>query len=505
MQTETFDVLIIGAGVSGIGMACALKTQCPRKTFAILERRERLGGTWDLFRFPGVRSDSDMHSYAYSFRPWRNFKLLGDGDSIRHYLADTAQAAGVDRHIRYGIRIREAHWSSAEQSWTLMAHEDAQPRTYRCRFLVMATGYYDQDEGYSPAIPGLERFGGQVVHPQHWPAQLDHAGKRVVVIGSGATAVTLVPALARTAARVTMLQRSPGYLLSLPSDDTLARLLCRVLPSRWAFALARRLSIAMANGVYRSARRWPGAMRRLLLGRVRAQLPDGAGMRDFEPRYEPWDQRLCVVADGDLFKQVRAGRAEVITGEIAGFGTDRVRLASGREVEADLVVTATGLKLQTFGGITVRVDGTPYRPGDHLFYKGVLLEGLPNLAWIVGYINASWTLKAEMASSYVCRLLRHMDAHGMGMAAAHDREDCRLDQNIMSALKAGYVQRAGSAIPRQGSKDPWRVTHDQRVDRRLLMDAPIEDGILVLSERCGTQYQGKTPSPASSLATATTP
>lgn len=486
MQPESFDVLVVGAGVSGIGMGCALAARRPDKTFAILERRERLGGTWDLFRFPGVRSDSDMRSYAFSFRPWRSFTALADGESIRRYLAETAQASGIDRRIRYGIRVREAHWSSDDQRWTLTVLDDGQrERAFRCRFLVLGTGYYDHDAGHSPPMPGLDRFRGQVVHPQHWPERLDHAGKRVVVIGSGATAVTLVPALARTAAHVTMLQRSPSYLLSLPSDDAVARVLCRLMPARWAFALARRASIATGNAIYRAARRWPGAMRRLLLHRVRAELRGAAPLSDFEPGYRPWDQRLCIVADGDLFTQLRAGRVEVVTGEIAGFETDRVRLTSGREIAADLVVTATGLTLQAFGGIAVRVDGAPYRPGDHLFYKGVLLEGLPNLAWIVGYVNASWTLKVELASTYVCRLLEHMDAQGMGMVVPHDREDCRLDGNIMSALTAGYVQRAGREIPRQGRRDPWRVTHDQRIDRRLLLEAPVADGCLRFTRRCG--------------------
>ena len=480
MTIEVFDVLIIGAGVSGIGMACALRRECPGKRFAILERRAALGGTWDLFRFPGVRSDSDMHSYAYAARPWDAFKTLGDAASIRAYLADTAREAGVDSAIRYGVRVREASWSSAEQLWTLRAEvgDPGAAEALQCRFLVLGTGYYDHDRGHEPAFPGIERFAGAVVHPQHWPEGLGYAGKRVVVIGSGATAVTLVPAMAREAAQVTMLQRSPGYLFSVPSQDRLTQALAALLPRRWAFAAGRWVAITVAELLYRASRRWPGRMRRMLLAGVRSRLGGAAPMTDFEPRYGPWEQRLCIVSDGDLFERIRAGRAAVVTGEIEGFDAGGVRLRDGRTLAADIVVTATGLVLQSFGGIAVSVDGRPYDPGSHMMYKGVLLEDLPNLAWIVGYINASWTLKVDLAASYVCRLLRHLDAHGLAVAVAHDRDDCRQAENIMSALQAGYVKRAAGAIPLQGSRAPWRVTHDFRQDRRALIDETVADGVL---------------------------
>lgn len=492
MKSNIFDVLIIGTGVSGIGMACTLKTRCPNKTFAILEGRARLGGTWDLFRFPGVRSDSDMHSYAYGFRRWRSFKVLGDGASIRNYLTETVREFGIEPHISYGVKVSTAEWSSTTQLWTLRttASSGQQAREYRCRFLVMGTGYYDYAAGHCPPIPGLEQFAGLVVHPQQWPENLDYRDKRVIVIGSGATAITLAPAMAQSAACVTMLQRSPSYLLTLPTHDRLVQLLCRMMPKAWAFAIARRLSIAIGNYLYRRSRRRPEQMRKFFLEGVRRQLKGAADMRDFEPRYRPWDQRLCIVSDGDLFERIRAGKVQIVTDEIERVEADRVRLKSGRSIEADIVVTATGLNLKALGDIGVRVDGQPYQVHDHMMYKGVLFEGLPNLAWIVGYVNASWTIKADMVATYICNLLKHMDAKGHGVAIAQDREGCCLDSNIMSVLDAGYVKRSWSNIPRQGRKAPWHVTHNQRVDRRLLVDDPIEDGILSF-ERAGSSAQSE--------------
>lgn len=488
MQSTVFDVIIIGAGVSGIGMACTLKTRCPNKTFAILEQRQSLGGTWDLFRFPGVRSDSDMHSYAYPFRPWRSFKVLGDGASIRNYLTETAREFGIEPHISYGIEVDKASWSSTTQQWTLRTatRSGQQPQEYRCRFLVMGTGYFDTAAGHRPSIPGLEQFAGPLVHPQQWPENLDYRDKRVIVIGSGATAITLVPAMAQSAARVTMLQRSPSYLLTLPTHDPLVRLLCCVMPKAWAFAVGRHLSITVGNFIYHASRRWPERTRKFFLEGVRRQLKGAADMRDFEPRYGPWDQRLCIVSDGDLFERIRAGKVQVVTDEIERVEVDHVRLKSGRRIEADIVVTATGLNLKALGGIDVRVDGQAYQVCEHMLYKGVLFESLPNLAWIMGYINASWTIKADMAATYICNLLKHMDLNGHTVAVAHDREGCRLDDNIMSALDAGYVKRSGSNIPRQGSKAPWRVTHNQRIDRGVLLEEPIEDGILSFQHAGGS-------------------
>ena len=481
MQIEELDVLIIGAGVSGIGMACRLKAECPDKRFAILERRQRIGGTWDLFRYPGVRSDSDMFTYAYRFRPWHDSKVLAAGDTIRGYLADTARAYGVDRHIRHGLKIQRADWSSAQQRWTVTAvTEPGGPsHSWRCRQLVLGTGYYNYDAGYLPDLPGIENYTGTRVHPQQWPEGLDCRGRRVVVVGSGATAVTLVPALAEAGARVTMLQRSPTYMVSLPSRDKLGEWLGRLLPSRWAAGLARKRYELVSRALFQACRRWPQRMRALLLGQVRRHLGGSADMRHFTPSYRPWDQRLCVVPDADLFRAVRSGQAEVVTDHIAGFDGTTLRLASGRLLQADVLVTATGLDVQVLGGMQVFVDGQAYGPQRHMLYKGVLFEDLPNFAWIVGYTNASWTLKADLAFDYLCRLYKHMDQRGLAVATPHDGRGCRLDgESIFGGLSSGYVVRAAERMPRQGREQPWRVTHHFPTDRRMLQDEPIDDGVL---------------------------
>ncbi len=479
--SQEFDVLIVGAGVSGIGMACALKTECPHKRFAILERRERIGGTWDLFRYPGVRSDSDMFTYGYKRRPWLGFKVLADGTSIRNYLVDTARESSVDSHVQYGLKITRVDWSSVEQRWTVSAVEEVsgEPQTFRCRQLVMSTGYYNYDAGYTPEFPGLERFAGQVVHPQQWPETLDCHGKRVVVVGSGATAMTLVPALAAAGARVTMLQRSPTYVLSLPAHDKMTELLGRVMPKRWAAGLARQRNLLASRWIFQASRRWPRRMRALLLSQVRKALGGTLDMGHFTPSYQPWDQRLCVVPDGDLFNAIRSGNATVVTDHVAGFDNGRVLLASNQALEADILVTATGLDLQVLGGTQVFVDGQAYAMNRHMLYKGVMLEDLPNFAWIVGYTNASWTLKADLATQYLCRLYRHMDANDLGVAVPRDRRGCQVrDETIFGGLSAGYVLRTSDRLPRQGREAPWRVTHHYPTDRRQLLDEPIADGVL---------------------------
>jgi cation diffusion facilitator CzcD-associated flavoprotein CzcO len=486
VQIEELDVLIIGAGVSGIGMACRLKTECPDKSFAILERRQRIGGTWDLFRYPGVRSDSDMFTYAYRFRPWHDSRVLAAGETIRGYLADTAREHGVESHIRYGLRVLHADWSSAQQRWTVTALTEpgGQSRSWRCRQLVLGTGYYNFDAGYLPDFPGIEHYTGTQVHPQQWPEGLDCRGKRVVVIGSGATAVTLLPALAEAGAHVTMLQRSPSYLVSLPSRDALGAVINRVLPAGWAASLARKRYELLGRTLYQASRRWPQRMRALLLALTRRHLRGSADMRHFTPSYQPWDQRLCVVPDADLFKAVRSGQAEVVTDRIAGFDGTKVLLASGASLEADVMVTATGLDIQLFGGLQVFVDGQAYAPQRHMLYKGVLFEDLPNFAWIVGYTNASWTLKADLAFDYLCRLYQHMDARGLAVATPHDTLGNRLDgESIFGGLSSGYVQRATGRMPRQGREQPWRVTHHFPTDRRLLQDEPVDDGVLRFEPR----------------------
>ena len=481
MQTEILDVLIVGAGVSGIGMACTLKTQCPGKTFAILERRQQLGGTWDLFRYPGVRSDSDMLTYGYQFRPWNDFKILADGASILHYLQDTARAQGIEGAIQYGLKITRADWSQSTQLWQVDAVQEGggEQRNFRCRQLAMCTGYFNYDAGHTPEFPGIEQFAGTVVHPQHWPQTLDYGGKRVVVVGSGATAVTLVPALAETAAHVTMLQRSPGYVMSLPTTDAVTKILSRIMPVHWAFAFARRRNIVVARWIYAAARKWPHKVRKFLLAQAQKQLRGSTDMVHFTPAYMPWDQRLCIVPNADLFAAIRNGKASVATDQIAGFTGNKITLRSGKELEADVLVTATGLDMQAFGGMEITVDGQPYEVSRHMLYKGVMLEGLPNFAWIIGYTNASWTLKADLAAAYICRLIKHLDAQGFTVAVPRDREGCKVEQSIMGNLNSGYVLRATEKLPRQGSRAPWQVKHHYPSDKTALLHEPIDDGVLV--------------------------
>lgn len=485
MQDEELDLIIVGAGVSGIGVAGALKARCPGQRFVILERRAAIGGTWDLFRFPGVRSDSDMHTYGYKQRPWDETKVLAEGDTIRGYLADTVRAHGLGEHLRHGWKVSSAAWSSLQQRWTVqaVAEADGALRRFSCRMLVMGTGYYDHDAGYTPDFPGIANFGGTVVHPQHWPQELQVEGRRVVVIGSGATAATLLPALAQRAAHVTMLQRSPSYYFSVPSHDALTHALLRVLPRRWVLALARRRNTVLAHALYAASRRWPHGMRSFLQGRVQKLLQGTSDMRHFTPSYQPWDQRLCIVPDADLFVAIRSGRASVETDQVAGFDAGGVLLRGGGRIDADIVVTATGLQLQALGGMQLSVDGAAYAPQQHMFYKAVLLEDLPNFAWVIGYTNASWTLKADLVADYVCRLVQHLDAHGLGVAVARDCAGHKLaDESVMSNLNAGYIRRASDQLPRQGRQAPWRVTHHYPSDKAMLA-GPIDDGILQFEPR----------------------
>jgi monooxygenase len=478
MTPQHFDVLIIGAGLSGIGAACQITGEFPDRTIAVLERRERLGGTWDLFRYPGIRSDSDMFTFGYRFRPWHDLKVLADGASIREYIADTAREYGIDGRIHYGLKIVGADWSSAEAQWTVTAVHEAtgEERTYTCGFLVSCTGYYDYDAGHLPAFPGADRFQGERIHPQHWPEDLDVAGKKIVVIGSGATAVTLVPSLAGTAEHVTMLQRSPSYVFSVPALDKISRVLGRFLPDTAVFEFARRRNIAIQRGLYLACRRWPRLMRRFLLAHVRRQVGPGVDMSHFTPSYMPWDERLCAVPDGDLFAALRSGDASVVTDHIDTFTEKGILLESGHELEADIIVTATGLRVQMLGGMRLSVDGKPRELHDQLTYKAVLVEGIPNLAWIFGYTNAPWTLKSDLAGEYLCRLFRHMDDHGHAVATPRDRADSALDTGMLDQLQSGYVQRAKDTLPRQGSKNPWKVLMHYGKDSKLLLEDPVDDG-----------------------------
>lgn len=479
-QSEHFDVLIIGAGISGVGMACHMQTECPDKTYAILERREAIGGTWDLFRYPGIRSDSDMFSFGYGFRPWQEPKVLADGPSIREYVKETAREYRVQEKIRFGLKITAANWSSSEVCWTVTAEHEAsgKSRQFTCNFLILGTGYYRYDQGYMPEFKGRDRFKGEVIHPQLWPEGFDYKDKKVVVIGSGATAMTLIPAMAKDTAHITMLQRSPSYIVSLPRFDKISAKMQKYLPKDMVFSMARKRNIAIQRAQYVMARKYPNFMRRMLLWGVRKQLGDDIDMRHFTPSYDPWDERLCAVPGGDLFKALRSGDASVVTDHIDTFTENGIKLKSGDELEADVIISATGLQMQLLGDIALTVDGKQRAPNEVMTYKGVLIEDAPNLASIFGYTNASWTLKADIAAEYICRLIKHMDANGYRVATPRDAEDCAEDGSVMGALNSGYVKRAADRLPRQGSKLPWRVTNHYSRDKEMLLEEPIEDGIL---------------------------
>lgn len=486
MTNEHFDVLIIGAGLSGIGTAVHISQECPGKRLAILERRQRVGGTWDLFNYPGIRSDSDMFSFGYDFRPWNDLNTLADGESIRRYIGDTAREYGVDQLIRFGVETEQAHWCSEQQQWVISARDldTGLPHHYSCDFLISCTGYYDHKAGYLPDFPGVERFQGQCIHPQHWPTDLDYKGKKVVVIGSGATAVTVVPAMADDAAHVTMLQRSPSYVMTVPARDKLTEVLRKIMPESWANGMARKRNILIQRWLFKAARRWPERMRNHLLNQVAKQLDDPAQMKHFTPSYMPWDQRLCAVPDGDLFKAINSGKASVVTDQIDTFTERGIKLASGKELEADIIITATGLKLQLLGGTQLLIDGKPFDLQQQMTYKGVLLQNVPNMAWIFGYTNAPWTLKADIAARYVCRLINHLRATGMQVVVPRDREGCsQPDISVMGALESGYVQRANSVLPRQGLKSPWRLLNAYEADRVMLLDEAIEDDLLEFEPR----------------------
>jgi cation diffusion facilitator CzcD-associated flavoprotein CzcO len=480
MAVEHVDVLIVGAGISGVGAACHLTRESPGKRYLILERRERMGGTWDLFRYPGIRSDSDMFTFGYNFRPWNETKVLADGPSIRQYVADTAAEYGVDKHIRYGITVTKASWSTEESQWTLETVDAATglQRLFTANFVIACTGYYDYDQGYRPAFPDEDAFGGPIVHPQHWSEDLDYRNKRVVIIGSGATAVTLVPAMAEDAAHVTMLQRSPTYIMSLPVRDTISEKLRRVLPDDVVFRLARRRNITIQRAMYRLSRSRPGVVRNILLKGAARQLHGRSDMKHFTPDYDPWDQRLCVVPDGDLFRVIRHGRADIVTDRINRFTSTGIELASGDELAADVIISATGLNVQLLGGAELEVDGEPVPLNQRVSYKSVLLEGVPNASLVFGYTNASWTLKADLAAEYTCRLLNHMDAHGYTQAVVHAGAEDRGPDSVLGALDSGYVRRGNDRLPRQGTNGPWQVRNDYLRDVPMLRKAPIEDGVL---------------------------
>jgi monooxygenase len=470
---EHFDVLIIGAGLSGVGAAWHLQTLCPSKTYAILEGRAAMGGTWDLFRYPGVRSDSDMYTLGYRFRPWRERKAIADGESIRNYIVDTARENGIDRKIRFNERVTRAEWSSADARWTVTTSA----AQYTCNFIYSCTGYYDYDRGYTPDWPDLQRFKGTVIHPQKWPEDFDGEGKRIVVIGSGATAVTLVPALAQKAAHVTMLQRSPTYMAQMPANDAIADWLRKVLPDQASYAVTRWKNVLRAIFYYSLSRRRPGWMKKLLQLGVRRALGREYDVKThFTPRYEPWDERLCIVPDGDLFQALKGGRASIVTGHIEAFTEKGIRLTSGDELEADVIVTATGLRLKLLSGLSLVVDEKPVNLAETVAYKGMMFSGVPNLVAAFGYTNASWTLKCDLTAEHACRLFNHMDKLGYAQVTPRAAEGTATDPVL--DLQSGYIKRALATLPRQGAQAPWRLHQNYLKDLALLRYGRIDDPAL---------------------------
>ena len=474
-EREHVNVLIVGAGLSGIGAGAHLQRNCPGKTYAILESRESIGGTWDLFRYPGIRSDSDMYTLGYSFKPWTDQDSIAAGEKIRNYIQETAREYRVEEKIRFGHKVVSAEWSSDEALWTVRVERGGETVELTCDFFYGCTGYYRYDEGYTPEFEGRERFQGQIVHPQHWPEDLDYRGKRVVVIGSGATAVTLIPAMAPEVEHITMLQRSPGYIVTLPAQDPIAKALRRVLPDKARYAVVRWKNVLTQMAFYQLSRRAPGFTRKLIRRGVERQLPAGYPVdRDFEPKYNPWDERVCLVPGGDLFQALRSGKADVVTDQIETFTKKGLKLTSGRELEADVIVTATGLNLLVFGGIEVKVDGERKEFKDLVGYKGAMFGGVPNLAIALGYTNASFTLKCDLVSQFMCRLLNHMDVNGYRVATPRD-PGAALSRESFIDLKSGYVLRALDQLPQQGDRHPWRLHQNYARDLRLFNHGPLDE------------------------------
>jgi len=483
MSLEHFDILIVGAGLSGIGSAVHLQQRCPGQRFAILEGRERLGGTWDLFRYPGVRSDSDMHTLGYAFKPWTDGQAIADGPSILQYIQDTAREHLLLPHIRLGHRVVEAAWSSGEARWLLTVERGPAKEQLKlsCSFLWVCSGYYNYAHGYTPDFPGLAQFTGRVVHPQHWPADLDYRGQRVVVVGSGATAMTLVPAMAREAAQVTMLQRSPTYVVARPRRDALANALRWALPGRLAYGLTRWKNVALGLFFFRLAKRRPERVKAAIVDAVAAALPKAFDVQThFTPRYKPWDQRVCLVPDGDLFRGIRGGKVHVVTDTVQAFEPQGIRLGSGDLLKADLVVTATGLDLLGFGGIAISVDGKRVEIGKTMSYKGMMLAGVPNLAYVVGYTNASWTLKSDLTGAFVCRVLRHMQRTGEGICVPK-LPAATVQRRPWVDFSSGYIQRSLGQFPVQGSSTPWLLNQNYLRDLLDLRFGALKDGVLQFS------------------------
>lgn len=480
---EQLDVLIVGAGLSGICAGHYVQTETPWASYAIFEARDAIGGTWDLFRYPGVRSDSDMFTLGYSFRPWKREESIAEGDKILEYIRETAAEEGIDAKIRLHHRIISAAWSTPDARWYVTAErtDTGEQVEVSCGFLFSCSGYYRYDQGYLPDFPGMDDFAGVIVHPQQWPEDLDYAGKRVVVIGSGATAITLIPSMADDAGHITMLQRSPSYIASLPAKNPMTKVLRRLVPSRWEGDVIRWFNAVMTQLFFEVSQRWPRAVKRLLMAGVRNQLPAGFDVEThFTPRYNPWDQRLCVVPDGDLFKAIRAGKASVVTDHIDTFTDSGIRLRSGAELEADIIVTATGLELLFIGGIELSVDGEKVDVSERLTYKGIMLEGVPNMAIAVGYTNASWTLKCDLTCDHVVRLLNHMRAAGMRQCTPVNH-DAGVAPRPLLGLSSGYVQRSAHRFPKQGTREPWHVHQNYIRDYRALKMTGVDDAALAFT------------------------
>ncbi len=486
MESQHVDVLIVGAGLSGICAAYYLQKECPDKTFTLLEGRDAIGGTWDLFRYPGVRSDSDMHTFGFSFYPWTGAKLLADGDAIRTYIREASIAFNIDRYIRFKHRVTRISWSSDESLWTVTAEVGAEqtPTQFTCNFLHVCSGYYRYDEGYTPTWNGTDRFQGEIIHPQKWREDLNYRGKRVVIIGSGATAVTLVPAMAQDAEHVIMLQRSPTYVISRPSESGIANYLHNTLPASIAYRITRWLAILLQIVFFQVARRAPKATKQNLITQVQEHLGEDYDVeKHFTPTYNPWEQRLCLVPDADLFEAIKSGNASVVTDHIDHFTEKGICLQSGELLEADIIVTATGLNMQIMAGVQICVDGEDIAPGDTLSYRGMMLSNVPNLALTFGYTNASWTLRAELISEYVCRLLTHMDAHGYTECRPTLADMTQLAVEPPLDFSSGYVQRAMAHLPKQSTAKPWKVYQNYLIDIAYLRYSTLDDGVMQFSRK----------------------
>ncbi|MFC3902436.1 Predicted flavoprotein CzcO associated with the cation diffusion facilitator CzcD [Acinetobacter marinus] len=491
-MNAAYDVIIIGAGLSGIGMACQLAQKNPNKNFTILERRQAIGGTWDLFRYPGIRSDSDMISFGYGFNPWTGNQVLAAGESIRQYVQDTAEKFGLAQKIQFGIKIISADFSTATNQWTVKAVDEqtGESKEFVCNYLVSATGYYNHDQGYLPKFEGEEDYQGIRVHPQHWPEDLDYSNKKVVVIGSGATAVTVVPAMADKTAHITMLQRSPSYVFNIPNTDKILDACKKILPEDVVYKMFRKRNIFIQRSLFKLSRRFPEKMRSFLIDSVRKQLGDDYDMSHFTPKYMPRDERLCAVPDGDLFEAIKSGKASVVTDHIDRFTENGILLKSGKTLEADIIITATGLQIQMLGGIQVTVDHEKINPGDKMSYKGVLLEDVPNFAYLFGYTNAPWTLKIDLACDYICRLIQEMDKRQVAAVKPVAPAGENTGKSIVSSLQSGYVQRGDGVMPRQGRSTEWLVTHSFEKDSAMFGQA-IDASALVWTHTTASRMDFK--------------